>query len=167
GRMSDSTAILVLGMHRSGTSATSGWLHALGVNLGPYLMTEDPTQPKGYFEHVEIVGIHDELMAAFDSSYDDPRPLPEGWEHDHRVRFFREQLVEIIRRDLMTEPLWGVKDPRLCRLLPMWLAMLGDLGVAVRAICNAQASGGSGGIAGVAQRILRREERTIVAAPCA
>jgi hypothetical protein len=129
------TAILVLGMHRSGTSAAAGWLEALGVNLGPYLMAEDPTQPKGYFEHAEIVEIHDELMAAFDSSWDDPRPLPEGWEHDRRVRFFRGQLMEIIRRDLMTQPLWGAKDPRLCRLLPMWLAMLSELGVPVRAIC--------------------------------
>ena len=133
--MADSTAILVLGMHRSGTSAAAGWLHALGVNLGPYLMAEDPTQPKGYFEHAEIVGIHDELMAAFGSSWDDPRALPEGWEHDHRVRFFRAQLMEIIRRDLMTQPLWGAKDPRLCRLLPLWLTMLDELGVAVRAIC--------------------------------
>ncbi|MGH7913625.1 MAG: hypothetical protein ACREPW_03100 [Candidatus Binataceae bacterium] len=133
--MADSTAILVLGMHRSGTSATAGWLHTLGVNLGPYLMAEDPTQPKGYFEHAEIVGIHDELMAALGSSWDDPRPLPEGWEHDRKIRFFRDRLVEIIRRDLMTEPLWCTKDPRLCRLLPMWIAMLGDLGVAARVIC--------------------------------
>jgi hypothetical protein len=132
--MADSTAILVLGMHRSGTSATAGWLKTLGVNLGPYLMAEDPTQPKGYFEHAEIVRIHDELMAVFGSSWDDPRPLPEGWEHDQRVRFFRKQLMEIIRRDLMTEPLWGAKDPRLCRLLPIWLGMLDELGVSVRAI---------------------------------
>jgi hypothetical protein len=121
-------------MHRSGTSATAGWLKTLGVNLGPYLMAEDPTQPKGYFEHAEIVRIHDELMAVFDSSWDDPRPLPEGWEHDQRVRFFRKQLIEVIRRDLMTEPLWGAKDPRLCRLLPIWLGILDELGVPVRAI---------------------------------
>jgi hypothetical protein len=133
--MADSTAILVLGMHRSGTSATAGWLKTLGVNLGPYLMAEDPTQPRGYFEHAEIVRIHDELLAVFDSSWDDPRPLPEGWEHDHRVRFFRKQLIEVIRRDLMTGPLWGAKDPRLCRLLPIWLGMLDELGVPVRAIC--------------------------------
>ena len=29
------TARVVLGMHRSGTSATAGWLKTLGVNLGP------------------------------------------------------------------------------------------------------------------------------------
>ena len=43
---------------------------------------------------------------------DDPRPLPEGWEYDCKVRFFRAQLMEIIRRDFMTAPLWGAKDPR-------------------------------------------------------
>ncbi|HZO81553.1 MAG TPA: hypothetical protein VFB33_07630 [Candidatus Binataceae bacterium] len=97
-------------------------------------MAEDSTQPKGYFEHAEIVAIHDELMAAFDSSWDDPRPLPDEWEHDRRVRPFREQLTEIVRRDLITAPLWGVKDPRLCRLLPLWLPMLERLAVSVRAL---------------------------------
>jgi hypothetical protein len=122
-------------MHRSGTSAVAGWLRALGVNLGPYLMAEDPFQPKGYFEHPEIVRIHDDLMAALNSSWDDPRPLPQGWERDRRVRPFRGQLMEIVRRDLMTQPLWGAKDPRLCRLLPLWCGMLGELGVETRAIC--------------------------------
>jgi len=133
--MADSTAILVLGMHRSGTSAAAGWLQALGVSFGSYFTAEDPTQPKGYFEHPEILAIHEELMATFNSSWDDPRPLPKAWEHDHRVAFFRAQLVEIIRRDLATQPLWGAKDPRLCRLLPLWLAILDELCVAVRAIC--------------------------------
>jgi hypothetical protein len=133
--MADTMAILVLGMHRSGTSAVTGCLQALGVDLGPYLMAADPTQPKGYFEHAEIVGIHDDLMAAFDSSWDDPRSLPEGWERDPRVRPFRAQLMEIIRRDFISKPLWGAKDPRLCRLLPLWLTMLGELSVPVRAIC--------------------------------
>ena len=43
--------------------------------------------------------------------------------------------MEIIRRDFMTAPLWGAKDPRLCRLLPVWLGMLDELGVPVRGIC--------------------------------
>lgn len=133
--MAERVGLLVLGMHRTGTSATAGWLQTLGVNLGPYLMAEDPTQPKGYFEHAEIVAIHDELMAAFGSSWDDARALPEQWHHDARVRRFRGQLMAIIDRDLMKTSLWAAKDPRLCRLLPLWLEMLAELGVSARAIC--------------------------------
>jgi len=132
--MANSTAILVLGMHRSGTSAATGWLQALGVNLGPYLMAGDPSQPKGYFEHREIVAIHEELLREFNSSWDDPRALPEGWESDRRLKFFRARLVQVISRDLAVQPLWGVKDPRLCRLLPLWLSALDELDIPVRAI---------------------------------
>ena len=133
--MAERVGLLVLGMHRTGTSATAGWLQRLGVNLGPYLMAEDPTQPKGYFEHAEVVAIHEELMAAFGSSWDDPRALPEQWERDERVRRFRGQLMAIIDRDLMKTSVWAAKDPRLCRLLPLWLEMLAELGVSARAIC--------------------------------
>src|ERR1019366_179378 len=132
--MSDSTAILVLGMHRSGTSAVAGWLQALGINLGSHLMPADASQAKGYFEHAEICSVHEALLSLFDSPWHDPRPLPERWQRDHRVGSFRERLVEIIRRDLSVQPLWSVKDPRLCRLLPLWLEILNELNVGVRVI---------------------------------
>ena len=48
------SVLLVLGMHRSGTSALAGTFSQLGLRLGDELMpaTAD-ANPKGYFEHVQ------------------------------------------------------------------------------------------------------------------
>src|SRR6266446_6985151 len=57
-------AIVVLGMHRSGTSALCGALDVLGVNFGKHLMTANEANTKGYWEHPEIVALHDELLRS-------------------------------------------------------------------------------------------------------
>ena len=49
--LAGSTALVVLGMHRSGTSALAGMLHHLGVALGDRLMKATLDNPRGYWEH--------------------------------------------------------------------------------------------------------------------
>src|SRR5947199_3831318 len=66
--------VMVLGMHRSGTSLCSHVLSALGVE-----MTDDITAPgsgllgpdnqKGHWERREIVQFHDRIFAYFDRLY--------------------------------------------------------------------------------------------------
>ena len=60
-------AILIVGMHRSGTSATAGMLHHLGVQLGSNLLPANEYNLTGYWEHVDIVAVHDELLQALGS----------------------------------------------------------------------------------------------------
>ena len=132
--LTGSTGVLVLGMHRSGTSAVSGVLHQLGVSLGRAVSPAGPSNPKGYFENSRVMGLHEELLASLGSSWDDPRPLPPGWWEDPRLATFAEQLRRILEEEFGGEPLWGVKDPRLCRLLPLWIPLLAELGVRVVAV---------------------------------
>lgn len=129
-----STAILVLGMHRSGTSAVSGVLHCLGVSLGQTVSGAGPSNPRGYFENTRVVMLHEELLGALGSAWDDPRPLPAGWTEDPGLVGWGERLEEILVAEFAHQPLWGVKDPRLCRLLPWWLPLLAELGVVTRAV---------------------------------
>src|ERR1700690_93442 len=75
-----STALVVLGMHRSGTSALTGMLHHLGVALGSRLMAASPDNPRGYWEHSDIVATHERLMAALGWGWDDIRSLPAGFD---------------------------------------------------------------------------------------
>ena len=63
-------AVLVLGMHRSGTSALTRILNLLGVDLGSKLMPASPENEAGYWEHAEIVRIHDELLGELGTSWD-------------------------------------------------------------------------------------------------
>jgi hypothetical protein len=128
------TAILVLGMHRSGTSAVTGVLSHVGVELGPHLGSPLPDNPKGFFEHTDVVGVHEELLAALGTAWDDPRSLPPGWHRDPAVAPFRAKLAAVVVRDFAASRLWAVKDPRLCRTLPLWLDVLAELEVEVKAV---------------------------------
>lgn len=120
--------IIVLGMHRSGTSALTGMLSMLGPDPGPSLMpAHKEINPKGFWEHADIVAIHDRLLGALGSFWHDERALPDNWWQFSIVSSFRRELFEVLRRDFDQSPLWILKDPRLCRLLPLWLEILRDM----------------------------------------
>ena len=129
-----STAILVLGMHRSGTSALTGMLHHLGVALGGNLMPASPDNPRGYWEHADIVAAHEQILAGLGSDWDDIRALPEGFEHSETAAEGRRKLAAILGRDFDGAALWGLKDPRLCRLMPLWSMLLDAERIAPRYI---------------------------------
>ncbi len=129
-----STAVLVLGMHRSGTSAVSGVLHHLGVHLGRAVSPAGPSNPKGYFENTRVMLLHEEFLASLGSAWEDPRPLAAGWSEEDRLAPWRERLAAILVEEFGGASLWGVKDPRLCRLLPLWLPLLARASVRAVAV---------------------------------
>ncbi len=122
-------ALIVLGMHRSGTSALAGVLSLLGADPGTSLLpAQEGVNPKGFWEHAELVAIHDKLLDAFGSSWDDISPLPDHWWRGPTADSFRAMLLEVLHHEFDTASLWLAKDPRLCRLLPLWLDLLDELG---------------------------------------
>jgi hypothetical protein len=133
-----STAICVLGMHRSGTSAMAGLLSLHGVEFGRNLMKAGEDNPKGFFEHYEVVGCHISLLEALGSYYDDILPLPAGWERRPETVQHREFLRRLIFNEFAGKPLWGFKDPRACRLLPLWFPLFKELGSDPRFILMAR-----------------------------
>lgn len=118
-------AIIVLGMHRSGTSALTGVLSLLGIHVGDSLLpAAAEVNPKGFWEHAGIVSLHDRLLTALGSSWHDERNLPEDWWARTEVEPFRQELAQILRTDFTGITPWAIKDPRLCRLLPLWQPVL-------------------------------------------
>jgi len=123
-------AVIILGMHRSGTSAVAGALRCMGVNFGEHLMpAKAGANDKGYFEHVGVVDLHERLLSALESGWDDLRLLPHEWWKQDVVSPFRRELLEMLREDFGTSRLWGIKDPRMCRLMPLWYSVLDELEV--------------------------------------
>ncbi|WP_123106262.1 sulfotransferase family protein [Acidithiobacillus sulfuriphilus] len=118
-----STVLLILGMHRSGTSAVAGVLARLGVRFGNDLMPAAPSNPKGFYEHNRIVLINHHLLTTLGRAWNDPR-----------LAAYREMLQELILAEFAQIPLWGIKDPRICRLLPLWIPLLQDMGIAIRIV---------------------------------
>jgi hypothetical protein len=130
-----SIGLVILGMHRSGTSALSGVLGLLGVATGDDLLAPvDSVNPKGFFEHRAIVDIHEQLLTLLDTSWQDERPLPDDWWLDKAVEGFRQQIIDTIQNDFGRFPLWLAKDPRMCRLLPLWHSVFQHLGAEPRVI---------------------------------
>src|SRR5215467_6029736 len=111
GGLVGSTALVVLGMHRSGTSALTGMLHHLGVTLGDRLMAATLDNPRGYWEHRDVVAAHERLMTALGWGWDDIRSLPPGFERSEPALVARRELAGVLHRDFADAPLWGVKDP--------------------------------------------------------
>ncbi len=121
-------------MHRSGTSALAGALNIAGLYLGEYLTEGREDNPKGFFEHDEIWRIHQSLLVDLGSDWDDMRALPEGWRDGDAAARAISNLRAIVERDFRTAALWGVKDPRMCRLFDLWPGLIQGMGAELRVI---------------------------------
>ncbi len=127
--MTHNHSILVLGMHRSGTSALARVLGLMGAQIGEddELLPPHPTDnPTGYWERAEINAVHEHMLATTGHSWDrvaafDPAQL-DSEACDPHTRQLR-QLVDRMNAD--GKP-WLAKDPRLCLLLSRWLPLLND-----------------------------------------
>jgi len=123
--------VLVLGMHRSGTSALTRVLNLHGLALGPELMPAAADNPTGFWEHGGAVAIHERLLAALGMDWDDPRPLPEDWQSTPAAREALAAIGAVIDRDFAGHAAWAVKDPRLCRFVPLWRTAMQARGIDV------------------------------------
>jgi GT2 family glycosyltransferase len=121
--------LVVLGMHRSGTSAFTGILDLLGVNLGTKLLETQADNPKGFFENKYVVEANDCILETLETTWDDTFPLPPNWIE----RFQDSQLLldirAFLRSEIKEDQLSALKDPRLCRLLALWLPLFETEGV--------------------------------------
>ncbi|WP_193171400.1 sulfotransferase family protein [Nisaea nitritireducens] len=123
------TAVVILGMHRSGTSALTRVCNILGLDLSDNLLPPAKgNNETGFWEHLDAVVTNEELLVAFDMFWDDPRALPDGWTETEAAKAAREKILAFLKTDFGTAPIWGIKDPRMCRLVPLWEPIIEQLG---------------------------------------
>lgn len=131
--LSNKKLVVVLGMHRSGTSAITRSLKTLGVDLGESLVPPVAgDNDKGFWEDVDTLAINQDLMAALGVSW---CPLsPYEWERvpASQLSFLRQQARELLEAKLKDVDAFGIKDPRLTRLLPFWMPVFSELGADMR-----------------------------------
>lgn len=125
--MSDRTAIVVLGMHRSGTSSVAGALSILGAASPRTLMPAAEDNPKGFWESQVLMAFHDRLLEAGGSNWRDWRPFDLPGVLDRRPEFLLEAR-ERLDGEFDGHELIVFKDPRLCRFFPLWEQVLEDAG---------------------------------------
>ena len=122
--------ILILGMHRSGTSAMTGAMVQLGVVAPLTLMPASNGNERGYWESFRIATLHDELLAATGSSWHDWRAFDKTWHSSAAGDAFRTRAKSLLDEEFGGAELFAFKDPRLCRLLPFWVTALEEMQIA-------------------------------------
>lgn len=120
------SVIVVIGMHRSGTSAVAQLLGSNGFDLGDRdrLVRANPFNIHGHFENVDLFTFDEDALEQLDASWSAPPNLD-------AVLAVVDDLAPAARRtwrDLRTTYTQGVpvlKDPRLSLLLPLWSEAFG------------------------------------------
>lgn len=115
-----SRAIIVLGMHRSGTSLVARGLYALDVEMGNSLLQPLHDNPKGFWEDKEIVRINDALLAIHGRKWDSIEWDEISKYAGRKYEKLRKAARSHIQDNYISSKLWGFKDPRTVRLLGFW-----------------------------------------------
>jgi GT2 family glycosyltransferase len=108
--------LIILGMHRSGTSMVSGALVRSGFHAGieNELLSAAEDNPLGFWERRDVVALNDKLLSAVKSTWFQPAPVA------------KQEVAEIRRllEDLRSHNPWLLKDPRLIFTWAAWASAL-------------------------------------------
>ena len=115
---------MVVGMHRSGTSALTRVISLLGVDLPKKLYPDRFGNPTGHWESEAANQLNEAMLADMKSGYDDPLPLPDAWFTSGAAQTFVDQLHGFLRQEFEHSQLFVIKDPRLSIVLPLWIEAL-------------------------------------------
>jgi hypothetical protein len=126
--------IVVAGMHRSGTSLITKSLESLGVSLGNNLMPCAEQNIKGFWEDLEVVNINDRILKLADMDWASINRFPTELIDSPKGILLQKEAKKIVSERITENPVWGVKDPRLTRLLPFWQKIFFDLQIAAHYI---------------------------------
>lgn len=128
------TAYLVLGMHRSGTSAMTQLLSLAGAVLPENVMPGDEHNAQGYFEPWKIALLNDERLRAAGSAWDDVFAFPFRPLSRKDDRAWANRAMALVGEEYGEARFPLLKDPRVTVLLPLWRTVLADLDIAARCV---------------------------------
>jgi hypothetical protein len=117
---SSRSALVVAGMHRSGTSAVARLLSLAGGALPGNIIQPGPDNPTGFWEPADMVGLNDRILASVGSRWDDifgHRVGPAVWERraehiDEARAFISDSYADASAAVL--------KDPRASLMIRFW-----------------------------------------------
>src|SRR5206468_3279043 len=104
--------VLVLGMHRSGTSALARVLNLLGCDLPQTLMGPGKSNEAGHWESQAIANFNDRLLESAGTSWDDWQAINPGWLSSLKAVQFREEARGLLEQEFGASHLFVLKDPR-------------------------------------------------------
>ena len=157
-RKAGRNALLVLGMHRSGTSSLARVFSLLGASLPVNVMPANYGNEAGYWEPERVVALNDQILEFFGVAWDDPfaaKQLPPTNAFPAR---FTAQACRVITEEYPDSDLFVLKDPRCTLLRGFWLEVLASLHIQASPVVVARP------FAEVADSLLRRDATSAASA---
>ena len=127
-------AYLVLGMHRSGTSAMASVLALAGAEMPEDLMPGDEHNAKGYFEPWKIAMLNGERLRAGQSAWDDPFSFPYQPLDAQAETDWIDRACDLLKSEYGRANFPLIKDPRVSVLMPLWRTALEQMGMPIRVV---------------------------------
>jgi hypothetical protein len=119
--------IIVLGMHRSGTSCVSGLLEKCGAYFAPKELDlgRSAENPKGFWERKDLRRVCDQTLYAGGADWDRPHGFSTANLSPEAADTAQKEFLQIFK-ELDRQDAWFIKEPRLCLLMPLLQALLDE-----------------------------------------
>ncbi|MCH2133542.1 MAG: sulfotransferase [Phycisphaerales bacterium] len=112
--------IIITGMHRSGTSLLASMLQEAGITLGKHLKAAGPFNSRGYFEDVDFIDFHEQVLQEAGTTMYLQHAVPGPRTTDQEAR------AKSLLKSRAEQAVWGWKDPRTSLFLDFWNGLLPD-----------------------------------------
>lgn len=112
--------VVILGAHRSGTSALTRLINMMGVYVGGEGSTIgfNPENPKGFWERRDVINLNDAILEHYDCTWDDLDRWPSA-DLSALPIALNDRIKHIVLEMDHHRP-WVLKEPRLCQTFPLW-----------------------------------------------
>ena len=110
----NSKVLILVGMHRSGTSLTANILEKSGLNLGERTLNAAYDNPKGFFEDEDFLRLHIDILGN--------NKLTHLLEENKNIEvpfYLKQRAIKLIKQRSNLK-YWGWKDPRTTLFLDFW-----------------------------------------------
>ena len=120
--VSKTKIMAVIGMHRSATSGVSKGIHLAGWPMASSeacMIQPSVSNPYGHWEDQELVNMNDRILYELGGAWNSP---PDQSDVEARREEFIPLVCNYIRSRISQHSggQWGIKDPRLVLLWPIW-----------------------------------------------
>ncbi|MER8376035.1 hypothetical protein [Mesorhizobium sp. M1406] len=132
--MTNRTAVVVVGMHRSGTSALARVLSLLGAALPRNLNPAGLGNEVGHWEPEAAVRLNDQILNLAECPVNDVQGPASEWLQRPEALACVDRLVDLIADEYGDDPLFVLKDPRIALLFPLWRVALSRLKIRCAAV---------------------------------
>jgi hypothetical protein len=119
-KINNNVPLIILGMHRSGTSLFASWLDKCGINMGDKMLGAGVGNPKGHFEDIEFYEFNVNVLKKNKLNYIiQKQKILKFDKEDHKM-------AKSIYQSHSNVSSWGWKDPRTCLTINFWHSIIPD-----------------------------------------